>query len=355
MVDQKDTSKSTPNVDVEAQTKSPPNQQQHTGTKPRPPTSGDEYRVADAYTDDSSILSSTESDSSDYGVLSTPFRPQQGVDLATTQTLACKRILDRPSCADTKRLQLEAQRPARTMIQRALGLARAEPKPVRARMPREHVPITRAPVRKPRRPKRSSSGSGCSSSGTTETTKMRQRNRSRRKSIKKAIKLESQAREKVYENGWTDSSIGLMEKWFEKCEEAAEDHLLAAIAARKKHVCVSLPSIVVGSAATGLAFFSVGDNDTDAGTTEATSISVALAVLTSALSVLGGLNSLFSLSTRQSLHTTAASNFQNLARKIQLTLFLPVNLRSKCDLILTDLSAEFFSIVEQSPVIYNGW
>lgn len=287
---------------------------------------------------DQTVYSSTDSDSSEGGVLATPFKPRAAVDFAATQSLTRQRILQ-SSGYDTARLQ-------------TIELAHETPlaKPSRASPSRAAAPSRR---RQPAESIHSSS---------TESSRRRQRNRtrgSRRQSLKKSrantARLEDQARETVYDNGWTETSLGLMENWFNMCEKAAKDHTVAAIAARKKHVRVSLPSIVVGSAATGLAFFSVGDDETDTSRTASTSISVALAVLTSALSVLGGLNSLFSLSTRQSLHTTAASNFQNLARKIQLTLFLPVSLRSKCDLILTDVSAEYFSIVEQSPMIYNGW
>lgn len=282
---------------------------------------------------DHTVYSSTDSDSSEGGVLAPPFKPRPAVDFAATQSLTRQRILQ-SSGYDTARLQT---------IELSQEIPVAGP---------AHTPM----------PKRRCHSAESIDSSSTLSSKRRQRNRpksSRRQSLKKSrantARLEDQARERVYDNGWTETSLGLMENWFNLCEKAAKDHTLAAIAARKKHVRVSLPSIVVGSAATGLAFFSVGDDETDASSTQATSISVALAVLTSALSVLGGLNSLFSLSTRQSLHTTAASSFQNLARKIQLTLFLPVSLRSKCDLILTDVSAEYFSIVEQSPVIYSGW
>ena len=278
-------------------------------------------------------------DHSDYSsdtIYSLPFRPRKSVDFAATQQLACQRILQ-SSGFDTTHLP-----PVEPVAATARPKTPFEPKPA------VDFAATQSLARK-----RILESSGY------DTTRMQatpdERTRTLKQTRARSARLEKQAREVVYDNGWTETSLALMENWFNLCETAASDHTLAAIAARKKHVWVSLPSIVVGSAATGLAFFSVGDDKTDASYTEATAISVALAVLTSALSVLGGLNSLFSLSTRQSLHTTAASNFQNLARKIQLTLFLPVNLRSKCDLILTDLSAEYFSIVEQSPVIYNGW
>ncbi|CAM9106540.1 unnamed protein product, partial [Ectocarpus sp. 13 AM-2016] len=172
----------------------------------------------------------------------------------------------------------------------------------------------------------------------------------------KNINFSDHAREQLFDSDWSPSSLKLMESWYNKCMKASQSHIEAAIAARKRHVRVALPSIVVGSAATGIAFFSVGDecDETSAGRAEATAISVSLAVLTSALSVLGGFTALFALSERQQAHTTAAANFQNLARKIQLTLFIPAKLRNSCELKLSEASAEYNHIVESSPVVY-GW
>ncbi|CAN0272701.1 unnamed protein product [Ectocarpus sp. 6 AP-2014] len=160
--------------------------------------------------------------------------------------------------------------------------------------------------------------------------------------------------EVVYENYWTDSSLGLIENWYNKCEQAAKDHTEAAVRARRLNVRVALPSIVLGAAATGLAFFSVGDEGNETSQAEATAVSVSLAVLTSAFSVVGGMSSLFSLSERQSQHISAAAGFSNLAKKIQVHLFLPMELRSQCEVVLTDISGEYTSLVTTSPLLYLG-
>jgi len=253
------------------------------------------------------IFDDGESDS-DYNVLSPPFRPRPSPDLTATQSMTCQRILQ-SSGYDTSKMQS---------------------------------------IQAPANPTEAASGS---------MPKMRQKNRRRSSVEEKKIDLAKQAMEEVYEAGWTSSALGLCETWYNRCIQAAKEHHDAAIVARRKHVRVALPSIVVGACATGLAFFSVGDecDESDAGRTEATAISVSLAVLTSALSVLGGLTALFSLSERIQAHMVAASNYHNLARKIQLTLFIPVNLRNSCEACLIEVSAEYNSIYDQAPLLHDGW
>lgn len=261
------------------------------------------------------------SDCSSDTIYSLPFRPRLAPDLAATQSLACQRILQ-SSGYDTT--QLPPVEPV---------AATPRPKTIRARKL-------------------------CDSPHASETGANRRRRDRRRSSVaENKINLAEQALEASYEGFWTPSSLGLLESWYNKCIQASKEHLEAAIATRRKHVRVALPSIVVGAGATGLAFFSVGDecDETNAGRVESTAISVSLAVLTSALSVLGGLTALFSLSERESLHTAASSNYQNLARKIQLTLFLPVNLRSNVEVVLTDVSSEYNNIYDTSPLLYEGW
>lgn len=263
------------------------------------------------------------SDRSSDTIYSLPFRPRPAPDLAATQQLACQRILQ-SSGFDTTQLP-----------------------------PVEPVAATPRPKNRHARKQRDSPES--SETGAAKTPRARQRRRS--SVAENKINLAEQALEASYEGFWTPSSLGLLESWYNKCIQASKEHLEAAIATRRKHVRVAFPSIVVGAGATGLAFFSVGDecDETSAGRVESTAISVSLAVLTSALSVLGGLTALFSLSERMSLHTAASSNYQNLARKIQLTLFLPVNLRSNVEVVLTDVSSEYNNIYDTSPLLFSGW
>ena len=255
-------------------------------------------------------------------IYSLPFRPRPAPDLSATQNLTRQRILQ-SSGLDTTQLQPEAP-----------VAAAAWPHP------------------KNRRAMRGLRTS--SESSETGATRARRRGRRRSSAAKNKINFSEQVKEAVYANQWTASSLGLVETWFNKCERAAEDHTAAAVAARKMHVKVAFPSIVLGAAATGLAFFSVGDECDESSRTETTAISISLAVLTSAFSVLGGLSSLFALSERMSLHTTAAANFLSLARKIQLVLFLPMEIRSPCEVVLSDISGEYLSIIQNSPIIFSG-
>ena len=265
------------------------------------------------------------SDRSSDTIFSLPFRPRGAPDLAATQQLACQRILQ-SSGFDTTQLP-----------------------------PVKQVAATPRPKNRHARKQRDSPHA--SETGATNTANRRFRDRRRSSVAENKINLAEQALEASYEGFWTPSSLGLLETWYNKCIKASKEHLEAAIATRRKHVRVALPSIVVGAGATGLAFFSVGDecDETSAGRAESTAISVSLAVLTSLLSVLGGLTALFSLSERMSLHTAASSNYQNLARKIQLTLFLPVSLRQHVEITLVDVSSEYNNIYDTSPLLYSGW
>lgn len=168
--------------------------------------------------------------------------------------------------------------------------------------------------------------------------------------VKTNARLSIFEKEKLYPNMWTESSMNLLESWLVKCEDAAEAHTNAAKGSRTKNRQVAIPSICLGASATALAFFSVGDScDVDDNGPGAISISVA--VLTSALSVLGGISSLYSFSEKQSKHIAAAGSFTNLARKIQVCIFLPMSLRAQCEVVLTDVSAEFANLVNTSPLL----
>lgn len=155
-------------------------------------------------------------------------------------------------------------------------------------------------------------------------------------------------KEKVYPNYWTDSSLNLLGDWLSKCEDAAEKHTTAAKLAKNRNRLLMIPTLIIGSAATGLAFFSVGDACSDATSGEP---KLFVAVLTSMLSVLHGVGSLCSFSERQSEHIAAAANFTNLSRKIQVCVFLPMELRGQCEVVLTDVSGEFTSLVNTSPLV----
>lgn len=263
---------------------------------------------------------------SDYNILLPPFQSGLSPDLSATQTMICSRMLQ-SSGYDT--IERPGERPYDSSIIQSIESPRERPRPQNRR----------------------------TANGYKETNTLKMRERRRSSVEEKKIDLARQAMEEVYEAGWTSSALGLLETWYNKCIKSANDHQNAAVATRKKHVRVAFPSIVVGACATGLAFFSVGDecDESNAGRVEATAISVSLAVLTSALSVLGGLTALFSLSELMQAHMVAASNYQNLARKIQLTLYIPVNLRNSCEACLVDVSAEYNNIYDQAPLLHDGW
>ena len=161
--------------------------------------------------------------------------------------------------------------------------------------------------------------------------------------------------ETVSENGWSDTSLALLEDWLNKCESAATAHTDAALIARRLNIRVAGPSIVLGAAASALAFFSVGDDCDESDNGTPTPLSISIAVLTSMFSILGGFGSLFGLAERHSEHISAAAGYNNLAKKIQVCLFLPLAAKSEAEVVLTDVSGEFFSLHNTSPLIYNGF
>lgn len=161
--------------------------------------------------------------------------------------------------------------------------------------------------------------------------------------------------ETVSQNGWSDTSLALLEDWLNKCESAATAHTDAALNARKLNIRVAAPSIVLGAAASALAFFSVGDDCDESNNGTPTPVSISIAVLTSLFSILGGFGSLFGLAQRHSEHISAAAGYNNLGKKIQVCLFLPLQNKSEAEVVLTDVSGEFFSLHNTSPLIYNGF
>lgn len=165
----------------------------------------------------------------------------------------------------------------------------------------------------------------------------------------------SQFEETVSQNGWSDTSLSLLEDWLNKCESAATAHTDAALNARKLNIRVATPSIVLGATASALAFFSVGDDCDESDNGTPTPLSISIAVLTSMFSILGGFGSLFGLAQRHSEHISAAAGYNNLAKKIQVCLFLPLQAKSECEVVLTDVSGEFFSLHNTSPLIYKGY
>lgn len=166
---------------------------------------------------------------------------------------------------------------------------------------------------------------------------------------RKGFQLTQFLNETVYANSWTNSSLELLEEWLSRCESVTVDHTRAAKQVRLRNRQIAIHSIILGAAASELAFFSTGDpcDDTDSGPS---GVGIGVTVLTSAFSKLGRISNLCDFGERQNEHIGAAGNFTNLS-KIQVCIFLPMELRGPCEVVLTDVSGEFANLVNTSPLL----
>ena len=188
---------------------------------------------------------------------------------------------------------------------------------------------------------------------------MKKENRNRQPSkgfVNEGLEVKTNARlsyfegEKVYPNEWTNSCLNVLEAQLLECQKSAAAHGDAARACRRKHRMLSIPLIVVGTAATALSFLSAGDvcdPDDDAGD----GLKYSVAILTSIVSVGTGISALYSFSNKMTENIGASGNFTNLARRIRTQLFLPNHLRAHAEVCLVDFGAEHAHLVNTSPLL----
>lgn len=158
------------------------------------------------------------------------------------------------------------------------------------------------------------------------------------------------AKEKVYAGDWTASTLNLLEAWYKQCKDSAAAYADAARAARTKHRMITIPTIVAGTAATALSFFSAGDT-CDPDQEDENGLKYSVALLTSIVSVLGGISQIYSFKSKTDACINAAGNFENLARRASLQIYLPNELRAHSELVLTEISIEFGSLTMNSPLL----
>ena len=174
--------------------------------------------------------------------------------------------------------------------------------------------------------------------------------------VNKGLEVDTNARlsqfskETVYEGDWTASTLNLLEAWFKQCKDSAAAYAAAARSARTKHRMITIPTIIAGTAATALSFFNAGDT-CDPDTEENNGLKYSVALLTSTVSVLGGISALYSFKSKVDACINAAGNFENLARRCSLQIFLPNSLRAHSELVLTEVSIEFGSLTMNSPLL----
>lgn len=163
-------------------------------------------------------------------------------------------------------------------------------------------------------------------------------------------RLSNFAREKIFENGWSDTSLDLLESFLAECKKKATMYANAARQSRKKHRMLSIPSLVIASAATATSFFAAGSECSEE--TEASeSLKITVAILTSVTAVLGGVAALYSFDSKTTACIAASGSFDSLAKKAQIQVYLTNNLRGPVEVVINDIAAEFCHLTNTSPLL----
>lgn len=157
-------------------------------------------------------------------------------------------------------------------------------------------------------------------------------------------------KEHIYEGDWSCSTMNLLEAWLKACKDSAAAHAHAAREARTKHRWMTIPTIIAGTAATALAFFSAGES-CDADTEDNNGLKYSVAFFTSVVSVLGGVQTLYSFDRKVAQCINASGNFENLARQAELQIYMPNKLRAHSELVLTEISTVFSHLTTSSPLL----
>lgn len=167
----------------------------------------------------------------------------------------------------------------------------------------------------------------------------------------KDARLSQFEKQKRYPGGWTEFSLDLAELWYHKCVKASEKHASMARQCRKKFRMISIPTIIVGTAATALSFFSAGGDSCDSDGEDTSGLKYGVAVLTSFVSIMSGINALYDFNKKTQENVLASSQYANLARRTSLQIYLPNESRGQCEVVLTDVSAEYASLCASSPLL----
>lgn len=156
--------------------------------------------------------------------------------------------------------------------------------------------------------------------------------------------------EKTFANGWTDTSLDLLESLYHECQKKTTAYAQAARESRKKHRMLSIPTLIVASAATATSFFAAGTECSE-DSEDSTFMKVAVAMLTSVTAVLGGIAALYSFDSKTTACIAASGSFDSLAKKTQIQIYLTNELRGPVEVVINDVSAEFCHLTNTSPLL----
>ena len=167
----------------------------------------------------------------------------------------------------------------------------------------------------------------------------------------KDARLSQFDKEKSYPGGWNELSFDLLESWYHKCVESSRQHASAARQCRKKFRMVSVPTIIVGTAATALSFFSAGGDSCGSDGEDNNGLKYGIAFLTSLVSIMTGINSLYDFNKKTQENILASGQYANLARRTSLQIYLSNETRGPAEVVLTDVSAEYANLCANSPLL----
>lgn len=153
--------------------------------------------------------------------------------------------------------------------------------------------------------------------------------------------------EKIFANGWSDTSLDLLESLYNECKKKTTAYAEAARQSRHKHRMLSIPSLIIASAATATSFFAAGTSESD----DSDGLKVTVAMLTSVTAVLAGIGALYSFDSKTTACIAASGSFDSLAKKTQIQIYLTNELRGPVEVVINDVSAEFCHLTNTSPLL----
>ena len=188
----------------------------------------------------------------------------------------------------------------------------------------------------------------------TEEEKQQENNEEEKQQENNEEEKQQENNEEGRQHPFWGTAIIFIEKLRKKCKKLSSTYENESKKIRTRHIFTTLPIIFIGSVTTGLAYFSVGDNDSnnDDNDDDKEYIVTVVAILTSILTILGGISSLFSYLDRHSAHDVAASSYARLEHLIETTLVLPRDLRKHNEIAFTYISDEYSRLLTTSPTIY---
>lgn len=196
-----------------------------------------------------------------------------------------------------------------------------------------------------------------STSSSSSVRRVFSSEKSRKDFLNSGLDVDTNARlsvfnkEKIYDGDWTESTLNLLESMMKKCDDSANAYAAAARAARSKHRMASIPLIFIGTVATAVSFFTAGDACEPDDGDDNENLKYILAVLTGSLTIGTGLTALYSFQAKMDACINAAGNFENLARRARMQIFLPNKLRAHSELVLSEISADLANLTTTSPLL----